>query len=121
MIIMARIHLFEIEDQSWCPSVIRETTTDFLFGLFTLLSIYEPAYQKIAEVLDKTKTNTIVDCCSGTGGPIPKLREYLDQNNHQDVTITLTDKYPNLNSFEKLQNQYPGKIKIGRASCRERV
>ena len=107
---MSRLHLFEIEDLSLCPSVIRETSTDFLFGLYNLLNVYEKAYEKVAEILDKTETNAIVDCCSGTGGPIKKLRDYLDKNNKKDVTITLTDKYPNIQSFERFEKEYPVNI-----------
>ena len=107
---MNRIHGFEIEDLSWCPCVIRETSTDFLFGLCNLLNIYESAYEKIAETLDKTGITAIVDCCSGTGGPIKKLRDYLDQNQKKEVSITLTDKYPNLQSFEAFEKEYPTNI-----------
>jgi hypothetical protein len=107
---MNRIHLFEIEDLSWCPNAIRETSTDILFGLCNLANIYEMAYEKVAEIIDKTGINAIVDCCSGTGGPIKKLRNYLDQHQKNNVTITLTDKYPNIQSFEKLQKEYPTNI-----------
>lgn len=108
--LMARIHLFEIEDQTWCPQFVRETTTDFLLGLYNLLNIYEPAYEKIYETLKKTNTNSIIDCCSGSGGPIRKLREYLDQTDKKDVTITLTDKYPNIESFKIWESTFPNKV-----------
>lgn len=108
---MGRLHLFEIEDQIWCPRFIREATTDILSVLFNVLHIYEPAYQKIHEVLIKTKTNKIIDCCSGSAGPIWHLRKYLDKTGNTSVTITLTDKYPNIKSFEKLEAQYPKTIK----------
>jgi hypothetical protein len=110
---MGRLHLFEIEDQKWCPRFIRETTTDFLAGLYKIFRIYDPAYEKIGEVLDKTKTTNIVDCCSGSGGPITQLREFLDKNNQHAVTITLTDKYPNLKVFQHLESNYPTTV-IGR-------
>lgn len=107
---MARVHLFELEDQSWCPAFVRETTTDFLLGLYNLFNLYEPAYQKIAETLRKTKTNAIVDCCSGSGGPTKHLRNYLDKTDQQAVTITLTDKYPNAKVFDALEASYPNKM-----------
>ena len=107
---MKRIHLVELEDLPGCPDVIRETSTDFLFGLCTLVNIYELAYEKIAKVLDITNTNTIVDCCSGTGGPIKRLRNYFDQHQKKDVTIFLTDKFPNLQSFGKFEKEYPENI-----------
>jgi hypothetical protein len=108
---MARVHLFEIEDLAWCPQFVRETTTDFLLGLYNVFNIYEPAYEKVYEILQKTNTHAIVDCCSGSGGPIRKLREYLDTTDKKEVTINITDKYPNIKSFEVLESQYPNKIK----------
>jgi hypothetical protein len=103
---MGRIHLFELEDQSWCPKLVRETTTDFLLGLNNLLQFYEPAFEKINELLTTLNTKSIVDCCSGSGGPLVQLRQYLDKVHQEDVFITLTDKYPNISAFEKLESIY---------------
>jgi hypothetical protein len=107
---MGRIHLFELEDQSWCPLFIRESITDFLLGLYTVFNIYEPAYQKIAEVLDKTHMDNVIDCCSGSGGPIETLRQYLDQHGKEKITIHLTDKYPNQAAHQQLADQYPARV-----------
>jgi hypothetical protein len=107
---MGRVHLFEFGDQKWCPHAVRETTTDFLTGLYKLLNIYEPAYKKVEEVLDKTKVTSIVDCCSGSGGPIRYLRDYLDKAGKKSTVITLTDKYPNIKALSKLEAMYPGSI-----------
>lgn len=107
---MARMHLFEIEDQSWCPRIIRECTTDFLLSLYNVFNLYEPAFNKIAEVLKKTRSDSIVDCCSGSGGTISHLRNYLDKTNNHAIKITLTDKYPNLEAFNKLETQYSNQI-----------
>lgn len=107
---MPRVHLFEIEDQTWCPQSIREMTTDFLLGLYTLTNLFEPAFQKIIEVLEKTNTKNIIDCCSGSGGTIRFLREYLNTHGKQDISITLTDKYPNIKSFSELELLYPQSI-----------
>jgi hypothetical protein len=103
---MKRIHLFEIEDQAWCPNIIRESITDFLYGLYRLLPIYQPAYEKIATILNITGEKMIIDCCSGSGGPIVQLRSYLDSCEMKDVAITLTDKYPNLAQFKQLEMTY---------------
>ncbi|MBA2654803.1 MAG: hypothetical protein H0U71_07025 [Gammaproteobacteria bacterium] len=113
---MGRRHLFEIEDQRWCPHVIRESITDCLLGLYNLLHMYEPAYQKIAELLHQTNTNSIIDCCSGSGGPVKQLRDYLDSNNLQHITITLTDKYPNLELYKRLEKSYDNRL-IGHPSA----
>lgn len=103
---MRRLHLFEIEDQNWCPGIIRESVTDFLLALYRVLHIFEPAYQKIEELLIKTQAKAIIDCCSGSGGPMVQLREFLDSRQLQHITITLTDKYPNLEQFKELEERY---------------
>jgi hypothetical protein len=107
---MSRLHLFEIEDQSWCPGIIRESVTDFLLGLYRVLRLFEPAYQKIEELLIKTQANAIIDCCSGSGGPMVQLREFLDSKQMAHITITLTDKYPNLEQFKNLEEQYQHRL-----------
>lgn len=108
---MKRIHLFEWEDQSWCPSFVREAITGFLSVLYPLFKLYDPAYPKINEILQKTKINAIVDCCSGDGGALLLLRDYLEKKGNTSVSMMLTDKYPNIGFFEKLKNQYGDQIK----------
>lgn len=107
---MTRLHLFEIEDQKWCPSIIRKSITDYLLGLYNLLHIFEPAYKKIEEVLNNTGVNAIVDCCSGSGGPSVQLRDYLDSRQMQSISITLTDKYPNIERFQYLEKCYGDRL-----------
>jgi hypothetical protein len=107
---MGRIHLFEIEDQGWCPKLVREAITDFLLGLYNLLYLYEPAFQKINALLTTLNINAVVDCCSGSGGPIKQLREYLDKVDKQSITITITDKYPNIKSFQQLESLYGNRL-----------
>lgn len=103
---MKRLHLFEIEDQNWCPGIIRESITDFLFSLYKLLYLYEPAFQKIAELIIKTDSKKIVDCCSGSGGPILQLRDFLNTRELAAIQITLTDKFPNIEQFQNIEQHY---------------
>jgi hypothetical protein len=103
---MRRKHLFEIEDLAWCPKILREVITDYLSGLYHLLDLFEPAYKKIVEIVNATKVNAIIDCCSGSGGPTPELRAYLDSQQLHSIPITLTDKFPNLELFDKFEKSY---------------
>lgn len=114
---MRRIHLFEFGDQSWCPNVVREATTDFLSVYYRLWDVYLPAFKKITEVLEKTNVNTVIDCCSGSSGPIEGLRHYFDTHGQEKIAITLTDKFPNKKLFEQLTLQYDNKIK----GCEESI
>lgn len=115
---MPRLHLFEFEDQSWCPHVIRETTTDFLMAFYDLNNVYEPIFTKIHDTLHKTNVAHIIDCCSGSGGPIKKLREYLDTTDKNAIPITLTDKFPNVKIFTQLEATFPQRI-IGHTNSLE--
>lgn len=108
---MGRLHLLEIEDLTWCPRFIREGTTDILLALYNLLDIYEPAFAKINELIEKKNLPAVIDCCSGSGGPMQQLRKYLDKNGKQDITITLTDKFPNLKLYDHLESRFQNKIK----------
>jgi hypothetical protein len=42
---MARIHLFEIADQPWCPKIIRRSLTEYLATGNRLTKLYQPTAQ----------------------------------------------------------------------------
>ena len=91
---MRRLQLIEFHEQPWFPSSLRDEITDALqFGL-NLLKAYEPIAPRLKSVLDSTRTRSIVDLCSGAGGPWLGLSRKL-QRDAQPFHILLTDKYPN--------------------------
>lgn len=91
--------LFEFEDLHWFPNSIRESMTDYLRYLLTGLNFYQPIYPLLLEMLDKTKTNQIVDLCSGGGGAIEQVKRNLDKISGRNIRVTLTDKFPNFSAF----------------------
>ncbi len=101
---MGRIHLFEFEDQSWFPGVIRNFGTDFLQYLANRTNMFEPIISKLEQGLKCSEGQRIIDLCSGGGGGLLSLNRSLQKENHE-VTITLTDLYPNIDAFETTQNQ----------------
>ena len=50
---MARIHLFEFEDQQWFPSFLRNYMTDFLQFISNKFDIYKPVVPVIQKGLKK--------------------------------------------------------------------
>jgi CO dehydrogenase flavoprotein C-terminal domain len=70
---MKRVHLFEIEDQLWVPTVFRNMLTDFLTHLNMIFGFYEVAMPLIDKVLAHIKSKQIIDLCSGASGPWVKL------------------------------------------------
>ena len=115
---MRRIQFIEIHDQPWCPSSIRDGLTDSLqFGM-NLVNPYESVVPLLRSVLDSLQKESnsvisksgssriqqsIVDMCSGGGGPWLSLaREFESREARADPTslhIWLTDKYPNHRAF----------------------
>ena len=98
--------LFEFEDLSWFPDVLRTGMTDYLRYIFTLTGFYSPAVPLLSDTLSRTRHNTIVDLCSGSGGPWPQLARKIN------ATIILTDLYPNLAAFGHIQTSTQNRIRF---------
>jgi hypothetical protein len=113
---MRRVQFIEFHDQPWFPSSLRDYVTDALQFGFNLFNVYAPIAPLLQSVLDSTGSRTnagqsnagrsIVDMCSGGGGPWLDLSRKLhfrklggDLPGRQ---IWLTDKYPNLGAFESV-------------------
>jgi hypothetical protein len=97
---MRRIQLLELHEQPWFPSSIRDEITDaFQFGL-NLLNVYLPVAPLLQGGLDSARSRTIVDLCSGGGGPwfglFRKLQGLTPNRETAGLQVWLTDKYPNL-------------------------
>ncbi len=96
---MRRVQFVELHEQPWFPSSLRDEVTDALqFGLNTLKA-YAPISPLLQAALDATRSPSIVDLCSGGGGPWLNLSQKL-QRNAEPFHILLTDKYPNLGASE---------------------
>ena len=97
---MKCLHLIEIEDQSWCPRPVRDAATDFLQFALAATNPYAAMIPILAAVLQRTGTRRIVDLCSGAAGPWLWLHALLVEMG-VSVSVSLTDKYPNLEGFER--------------------
>ena len=101
---MARIHLFEFEDQPWFPKFLRNYGTDFLRFLANKTAMFKPVVPMLANALNHNHLNHIIDLGSGGGGGLLGISEAL-----RDIVpgfkITLTDYYPNLEAFRNMASQ----------------
>ena len=100
--------LFEFEDQAWLPRSIRDAGTDHMRIMWEL-GTYKPIVKKLKEALVTTGSRTIVDLCSGGGGPIVAVQRALEQAGLA-VEVTLTDKYPNVRAFQYARGRSNGCI-----------
>lgn len=95
---MRRIHLFEIEDFSWFPSSLRDCLTQMLIVVHRMVRTSNELMPLIERALRQSGQRTIIDLCSGSGGPMPEIAARLrEQADLADLRLELTDLYPNLN------------------------
>ncbi len=104
---MGRIHLFELEDQSWLPATIRDAGTTYLEFVARLGHVGETVAPMLSEALYRSSEDRIVDLCSGGSGPLPSALAAIEQSEGLKVEAVLTDLYPNKNAFEKIAAEHP--------------
>lgn len=100
-----RVHLFEFEDLSWFPDVIRTGGTDFLRYFLIASELYKPTIPLINQTLKEIDENKIIDLCSGGGGYIEQVYNELNKISEHRISITLTDKFPNVKTYDLLKEK----------------
>jgi hypothetical protein len=94
---MRRVQFLEFHEQAWLPSFLRDEITDALqFGL-SLFKAYAPIAPLLQRALASTQSRSVVDICSGGGGPWFDLSPKLQAN------VLLTDKYPNVKTSRNVE------------------
>src|SRR5262245_45294454 len=111
---MRRHHLFEWEDQPWLPRVFRDFITDHL--LFTQSEpMRRPINRAIAErlknLLNRVNTVKVIDLCSGAAGPWGEISRILATELSMPVEVLLTDLYPHIEGFKRIEAASEGKIR----------
>ena len=106
---MKRLHLLEIHDQPWCPRAIRDAFTDYLQFTIVATKPYAPVAPLLADALKRTKSGRVLDLCSGGTGPWLWLLPVL-QAQGVNVSVCLTDRYPNQEAFARAHRDSRGAI-----------
>ncbi|MBI2172207.1 MAG: hypothetical protein HYU30_09380 [Chloroflexi bacterium] len=107
---MRGLRLFELEDQAWLPRPIRDAGTDYIRFMWER-GAYQPIVRRLKEALIATGSRTIVDLCSGGGGPVVAVQRALDEAGLV-VDFILTDKYPNIRAFQYAHERFIGRIRF---------
>jgi len=93
---LKRIHLFEIEDQSWFPDWIRDCMTKLIVVMHGFFGTKDDLANLVAKVLKQNNSKKIIDLCSGGGGPMIDVMKVLEEKHGlKNIPLTLTDLYPN--------------------------
>jgi len=91
---MRRLHWIEIADQNWCPPVFRDALTHFLQLSANRGKYYRPILQRFRQALIKSRSERVIDLCSGSGGPWISM--YQEIRDSEVTEILLTDLHPNI-------------------------
>jgi SAM-dependent methyltransferase len=109
LIAMRRIQFFELHEQPWFPPTLRNEITDALQCGAEILKAYAPISGLLQRALDATGSRSIVDVCSGSGGPWLDLSQKV-RGGTGAYRIWLTDKFPNLAVFENAKANSANRI-----------
>jgi len=102
---MNRINLFEFEDFPWVPDWIRTCVTRLIVVMHKLLNTSNDLVPLIKKALNHSKNQHIIDLCSGSGGPmITVYNELIEKHGIENLKLTLTDLYPNLELISTINN-----------------
>ncbi|MAO64575.1 MAG: hypothetical protein CL666_06220 [Balneola sp.] len=97
---MKRIHLFEIEDLAWFPGWLRSCMTRLIIVMHRLVGTEKKVAELLNRLIEQTGKSTIVDYCSGSGGPMPDVLQRLKTTYGKDhINLVLSDLYPDNNSI----------------------
>jgi len=107
---LARRQLLELEDQPWCPRAVRDGATDYLELVARWGGVHEAVAPILARALRATGVRRIVDLCAGGGGPWRPLLPALRAELGDDVTVCLTDLFPNRDAAERLARSAGGRL-----------
>lgn len=107
---MGRVHLFEFGDQEWLPHAWRALLTAHLDFFARTFNPYGAVVRRLKEILERLDSREMVDLCSGGGGPALEIQRQLEAANYS-VTLTLTDKFPNVEAYRRAGASANGRIR----------
>jgi len=105
-----RLRLFEFEDLSWFPAVIRAGMMDYLRFMISTLGTYRPIAPLLAEGLARTNQARVLELGAGAGGGTETVLMALRAHGQPAATITLTDLYPQPAAWADIAQRTHGAI-----------
>jgi hypothetical protein len=99
---MRRIQFIELHEQPWFPKFLRDDITDTLQFALSNTAAYGSIAPLFQRALCAAKRHSIVDLCSGGGGPWLDLGRRLESG-VAGFHVLMTDKFPNVTAFETAQ------------------
>ncbi|PRQ04161.1 hypothetical protein ENSA5_10260 [Enhygromyxa salina] len=109
MTTLPRLHLFEFHDQTWCPALLREAVTDCVNAAWTFTGFWRNAVPHVEDLLERTGERSILDLCSGSGGPAPRIVHAL-AGRMPELRVELSDLFPKPASVDALSPELRARV-----------
>jgi hypothetical protein len=105
---LRRRQLFEIHEMPWCPDLYREASVEVLNLANKWSGFARALAPAFAEALGESRT--VLDLCSGAGGPVTLMLGELEALGRQLPLVMLSDLFPNVDSWQRLCERWPGNL-----------
>jgi hypothetical protein len=92
---LPRLHLFELLDQPWYPTPLRDHCTNYLATVTQRMGVFDSVAPLLLRGLEAAGTDTVLDLGSGGGGPLPRLRDILRREHGRSLRVLQSDLFPN--------------------------
>lgn len=106
---MRRKHLVELEDLSICPAVLRDGATSYLRFIADKSGHAVLLAEKLGDAMQISGERTILDLCSGGGGPTSLLVPALAER-FPELRVLLSDLYPNGAALGRISAESGGRV-----------
>ena len=103
---LPRLQLFEFNDASWAPALLRETIVEALSRTLRWGRMLDGLVSPLARCLEAAGTSQVLDLCAGAGGPAAVLSEAMARRGH-DVHFLMSDLFPAVSEWEPLSAGNP--------------
>lgn len=108
---MRRVHLFEVEDQPWCPGVVRDGLTAYLSFVVRASGMLAPVLPVLVDWLTRAEAARVVDLCSGAGFPARALAEAARRAG-APIPVVCTDLHPNADGLAQAESAGDGGVEV---------
>jgi hypothetical protein len=99
--LLPRLHLFELLDQTWYPTALRDHGTNYLATVSQRMGVFDSVAPLLLRGLEAAGTDWVLDLGSGGGGPLPRLRDILRREHGRDIRVLQSDLFPNAQARER--------------------
>ncbi|MBM4318999.1 MAG: class I SAM-dependent methyltransferase [Deltaproteobacteria bacterium] len=107
---MRRCQLFEFEDLPWFPDPVRAAIVELLGAAHRRTGLGAALVPSFLRVLEASGCRSVLDLCSGAGGPVTLLLEALQAEGRPLPRVLLSDLYPRLEPWTMLKQRWGAQL-----------